>query len=187
MYSAKQYLSGFTLLFGAVISTWMVLKLTPSSSPAVKPPDANFSYMTDVTITRMNVDTGKPQDQLQTPVMVHSALNGKTTMDHPHFIIFQPIGEPWQLSGDHGQTNNSIDILDLWGNIVLTQPPSSQNETMTITTSAVTIYPKQKYADTKQPVVGIQPGSTLQAIGMHADFKTGMIYLLSNVHGKSQN
>ncbi len=185
MYSVKQYLSSFVLLFSAAVSTWLVFKLPAPVPLAVTQPDANKSYMSDVIITRMNADSGKPQDQLQTPSMIHS-LDGKTIITRPHFIIFQPVGEPWHLYGDNGQTSNGTEVLNLWGNVVLTQPPGPQNQTMTITTSAVTIYSKKEYAETSQPVVGSQPGSVLQAIGMHTNFKTGIVNLLSNVHGKSQ-
>lgn len=186
MYSAKQYTTSFLLLLGAAISTWLVIKLPPPTALSATQPDADKSYMSHVTITRMDAITGKPQDELQTPLMVHSATSGKTAITRPHFIIFQPVGEPWNLYSDHGQTQNGVDILDLWDHVVLTQPPGPQNQSMTITTSAVTIYPKKKYAETAQAVMGTQPGTTLQAIGMHTDFNTGIVNLLSNVRGENQ-
>ncbi len=185
MYSVKQYLIVFLLLFCATLSLWLAFKLPAPSSTTPALPETQKSYMTDVVITRMNPDSGKPQDELQTPLMVH--YEGKTTITQPHFIIFQINGQqPWNLSGDHGETQSGMDILNLWGNVVLAEAPGPQNQAMTITTSAVTIYPKKKYAETVQPVVGSQPGNVLQAIGMHTDFKTGIVTLLSNVRGKSQ-
>lgn len=186
MYSTKQYVVSFLLLLCTAISIWLVLKLPAPPPLTSTQPDANNSYMTDVIITRMNAESGKPQDQLESSFMVHSSLDGKTTITRPHFIIFQTVGEPWHLYGDNGQTQNGVDILNLWGHVTLTQPPGPQNQTMTITTSAVTIFPKMKYAETTQPVTGLQPGNVLQAIGMHTDFKTGIVNLLSHVQGKSQ-
>lgn len=186
MYSVKQYLSSFVLVLSTAVSSWLVYKLPTQTTSSTIPADINKSYMSNVVIMRMDAISGKPQDELQTELMVHSNIDGKTDIVKPHFVIFQAVGEPWNLYGDHGQTQNALDVLDLWGNVVLTEPAGPYNQKITLTTSAVTIYPKKKYAETMQPITGTQPGSELRAIGMHTDFQTGIVNLLSNVQGTSE-
>lgn len=185
MYSTKQYFIGFFLLLSTAGSSWLALH---SSKQALDASQANApeSYMTDATIIRMNSATGLLQDKLYVPYLIHYTLNDITLLTHPLLTIFQATGEPWHLTADHGQSMNGAETVKLWSNVLLSQAQGPQNPPLTITTSAATIFPKQEYAITDQPLVARQPDKMLQAIGMRTYFKTGIVELLSHVHGEYQ-
>ena len=63
------------------------------------------------------------------------------------------------------------------------QPEQANNLKTDITTSHVTILPNQSIAKTDQSVTITRPDSIVKATGMQADFKTGIIELLSHSRG----
>lgn len=184
MLSTKQYLIGFGLLLSTVWSSWLVLN---SNQLAIADQNSPESYMIDATITRMNRDTGLPEDQLFAPYLVHYNLGDTTRLTKPSLTILQTTGEPWHLTADQGQAFNGIETVKLWDNVLLAQAQSPENPPMTISTTTVTIHPKQQYAETDQAILAKQPDKTLQAIGMRTYFKTGVVELLTKVHGEYQN
>lgn len=182
MYSSKQYFFGFLLLFSTIGSSLMVLH---SGEDLANKQQANTpeSYMINATMTRMNEDTGLPEDQLYSPYVVHYLEGDKTDFNQPVMVIYQETGEPWHLSSDQGQATYGVNTIKLWGNVVLVQTAGPQNPAMTIKTTAATIFPKDQYAVSDQPLTAEQPDKNLKAVGMHAYFKTGIIDLLSQVQG----
>jgi len=187
MYSAKEYSVGFVLLLCTALSSWLVLNTSPVTTTPVDQTNYPESIMTNAIITRMNSTSGLPQDQLQTPLLVHYTTGDLTKMTQPRFVFMQEAGEPWHLSADQGQANNGVDLVKLSGHVALTQAKSADNPPISITTSAVTIYPKQQFAETDQPIVAQQPDKMIQAVGMQTHFKTGTVELLSHVQGKYQH
>lgn len=184
MLSKKQYLISFILVLSTVWSSWLVLN---SNQQTIADQNTPESYMVDATIIRMNRDTGLPEDQLFAPYLVHYSLGDITHLTKPALTILQTTGEPWHLTADQGQAVNGSETIKLWNHVLLAQAQGPQNPPMTITTSVVTIHPKEQYAETDQTVVAKQPDKMLQALGMRTYFKTGIVDLLAKVHGEYQN
>lgn len=182
--STKQYIITILFLLAACIGTWLLL--TALENRAIPLTDSNHpdSYMADVIATRMN-ELGKIKDQLKTPMMVHFPAGDMTNITTPHFIIYNadPDSQPWHITANYGQAHDGINILELWDHVKLEQLAGTQGATITMLTTAMTIFPKQQYAQTSQPVKVWQMGSVVTSVGLHADLKTGEIDLLSKTHG----
>lgn len=185
MYTTKQYLTGFCLLLTTAFSSWLVLKSSPNEeinvSTHANQPD---SIMKNATLLRMNNETGKLQDKLEAAVLTHYPTGDLTNFTQPHFTIMRENEAPWVLTADEGQAHDGIDTIKLWGHVVLTQAGGLENLPTTITTSAITIFPKKEYAETDQAAKATQPDRMMQAIGMVVHFKTGIVDLASNVQGQ---
>lgn len=184
----KQFIPTFLLIMVATLSGWLVIKSleAPLNTPLLpREPDA---YMYNVRAVRMNALEGTPQDQLFTPLMVHYPLGDTTAVVTPHVVVFNSNGAPWHIYALHGQAQAGVSTIQLWDHVRLEQAASAQNQAMTITTTAMTIFPQQQYAETQQPVqLWQQPGGTASSVGLRAYLKTGIIELLSQAHGQYQS
>jgi LPS export ABC transporter protein LptC len=181
MYSAKQYSIGFLLLLSTAFSTWLALKSSPlQTDDNAYSKNSADSLMTNVRVMRTNSDDGKLQNELFAAQMIHFP-NNITTFTQPHVIFYHNTDQPWHLTAQNGQAQEGVTLIKLWNNVILHQPAGTQNQPITITTSEVIVHPKQHTAETNQPVVAIEPGVHVSAIGMHADFKTQIVDLLSQV------
>ena len=184
MYSSKQYFIGFLLLFCTAVSSWLVLK--SSAVPTViTNKDGPDSYMTNVSVMRTNNDSGEIQNELHAQVMTHYA-NQTTLFTMPHFVFYHPPAQPWNLTAKQGQAEDGINTVQLWNQVILAQAAGPQTQPITINTSQVTVHPKQHFAESKQLVTAIEPGVYVTAMGMHVDFKTQIVDLLSHVRVQYQ-
>lgn len=184
MYSSKQYITGFFLLLCTAVSSWLVLKSSaiPASIPNEKGPD---SYMTNISVLHTASDNGELQNELHAALLTHYS-NKTTLFTLPHFIFYHPPAQPWNLTAKQGKALDDINLVQLWDQVVLAQAAGKQTQPITINTSQVTVYPKQHFAQTDQLVTAIEPGVYVTAIGMHVDFKTQVVDLLSHVHVQYQ-
>jgi lipopolysaccharide export system protein LptC len=153
------------------------LKIVPTSTR----PDA---FVTNITILIMNPDTGKPQDQLFSPRMLHYPANNTTDITTPHFVILGSDLEPWHITSVYGKAKNGINTVTLWNDVKIHQAPSAKNQEITMTTSELTIFPQKKIIQTQAPVRIWSPAGVINAIGLHANLNTGSISLLSKARGK---
>jgi len=93
--------------------------------------------------------------------------------------------ESWQLSSRYGKLKEDKDLLQLWDNVKLVQKQGAANKTVsTLTTSTLDIHLKEKTAETSAPVVITQINQEIHAVGLHANFNTKTIQLLSQVKGQ---
>jgi len=185
--STRQYIITTLLLLAACIGTWLLREALENRAVPLTGSNHPDSYMNDVVATQMD-EQGKLKDELQAPLLVHFPVGNTTNITSPHFIIYNSdsTGEPWHITANYGQAHDGINILELWDHVKLTQPAGSKNTATTMVTTAMTIFPKQQYAQTQQPVKVWQMGSVVTSVGLHADLKTGEIDLLSQARGKYQ-
>jgi lipopolysaccharide export system protein LptC len=161
--------------------TWQQLTRSTDIFTERHQPDA---YATQVILLHTDTE-GNLHDQLKTPLSIHYPLDDSLSLTTPTFNLFLTNNETWQLSAKYGKLKQSNDHLQLWDNVILTQKKGSNaNISSTLTTSILNINLKEKTADTAAPVTITQANQVLNAIGLHADFKTKTIRLLSQVKGQ---
>lgn len=161
--------------------TWLQLTRPVSSTILGKQPD---SYATNVVVYHTD-KWGNLYNQLNTPLSVHYPQDDSISLSTPIFTLFLKNKESWQLSSRYGKLKELEDILQLWNNVKLEQKQVSGNKIVsTLTTSALTIHLKEKTADTSAPVVITQINQEIHAVGLHANFNTKTIRLLSQVKGQ---
>lgn len=179
----NQFLPTFLLLLAAVLSSWLVIKSLQEPVDRPESPQNPDAYVFNINAVKMNVDTGTPTDQLFSPEMVHYPTNNSTNITTPHLTVFQNNEQPWQINADRGQAINGSEVIQLWDHVKLEQAAGPNNQAFIITTTAMTIYPKQQYAETNQPIMLWQPSGTVNSVGLRAYQTTGIIDLLSQVKG----
>lgn len=166
-----------------LLGTWYTwLQLTrPNPTINRNLPDA---YATTVIINHID-KSGNLYDQLKTPLSLHYPSDDSISLTTPLFTLFLKNKESWQLSACYGKLKESNDLLQFWNNVKLEQKQGSSNKTVsTLTTSTLTIHLKEKMAETSAPVVITQINQEVQAVGLHANFNTKTIQLLSRVKGQ---
>ena len=167
-----------------LLGTWYTwLQLTRPVNPFTtgRQPD---TYATQVVIYHTDQE-GDLYDQLDTPLSVHYPLDDSISLSTPLFTLFLKNKESWQLSSRYGKLEESKDLLRLWDNVKLTQKQGSSDTSLsTLTTSTLDIHLKEKTAQTSAPVVITQINQQIHAIGLHADFNSKTIQLLSQVKGQ---
>lgn len=89
----------------------------------------------------------------------------------------------WQLHADYGRVHHDNSIIDLWDQVHATRPAGNGFRALAFRTSTLTIYPNKNLVETDKAVTFYQPGTQniTRAVGMHANTKTKMIHLLSDV------
>lgn len=137
------------------------------------------TFMTNVNYYEYN-NQGLLHSELQTPKIMHYPHNNAARFQKPTMMIYTSEHIPWYVSADNGKSQNGIDWVYLWGHVVVHQPQEPNNPETTIKTSAMTFYPRKSYAQTDENVTITRPGSIVKAKGMNADFKKGIITLLSH-------
>jgi lipopolysaccharide export system protein LptC len=176
------------LLLAAAFSSWLVFNSLTAPLDRVEPPQNPDAYVFKVNALKMNAVSGKPQDQLFSPQMIHYPLGDTVALTLPHLIVFNDDDQqPWHIYANQGQTHKGIDTIQLWDHVQLKQAAGPANQSLLITTSEINIFPKQQYAATQQAVTLWQPGGNAHATGLRAWQKTGVIDLLSSAHGQYQN
>lgn len=161
--------------------TWLQITRPINTSITGKQPD---TYATKVIINHID-KSGNLYDQLKTPLSVHYPLDDSISLATPIFTLFLKNKEAWQLSSHYGKLNQDKDLLQLWDNVKLEQKQGSANKTVsTLTTSTLNIHLKEKTAETSAPVLITQINQEIHAVGLHANFNTKTIQLLSQVKGQ---
>jgi LPS export ABC transporter protein LptC len=169
-----------TLILLGTWYTWQ--QLTRPSNPFVSRRQAD-AYATQVIIFHTD-STGNLYNELKTPLSVHYPLNDNIALTTPLFHLFLKNNETWELSAQNGLLKEKNNLLQLWNNVTLKQKKDANTAHSTLTTSTLNINLKEKTAETSAPVTITQANQELHAIGLHADFTTKTIQLLSQVKGQ---
>lgn len=171
------------LLAMILLGTWYTLQQLTHTSNVLKQQQPD-GYATEVTMFCMD-EKGSLHDKLKTPLSIHNPIDDSISLQTPLFNFFLKNNETWDLSAKYGKLTENDDRLQLWDNVKLIQKKgSNSNVSSTLITSTLNINRKENTADTAAPVVVIQPNQVINAVGLHADFNTKIIQLLSQVKGK---
>lgn len=183
MITKPYFLMIFFLLTAAALSTWLVidtrLAARSMSSDLSTNPD---QYMNNVTFNRTD-QYGHIQDSFTAAHMVHFIQNDATEFTQPNLFIFNPNQAPWHVTALDGNSQNAFTVVTINHDVRIEQAASDKRPHTIITTSSLTIYPKQKLAVNDQPVTAIQPGLEINSIGLRADMLHNTVNLLSQVTG----
>lgn len=174
-------------LLAACIGTWLLLQTLEEHRLPLTDDNHPDSYMKEALAIQIDPQ-GRLKDELSAPLLVHFPKGNTTDITAPHIILYNSNSNspPWHITADNGRAHDGIRIVKLWNHVKLMQPEGPQNGATTLLTSSMTIFPKQQYAQTDQPVKVWQGGDVVTAKGLHANLKTGEIDLLSHTFGQYQ-
>lgn len=143
-------------------------------------PDA---YMENVTTTIMD-KYGDPSIKINSPKMVHFNKNDTTRLVSPLVTLYRHSPQPWVITSSYAKAINGLDTIQFWDNVLIHHPSDAENPVTDIETATLSVFPDKKIAQTNDPIRLIQPNTVINAIGMHADMRSGDIQLLSKARGE---
>lgn len=183
MNSRKTVFLTIALAIIIVVSCWLALNVAKNllheRSLSAQNPDF---FMHKVVYTQMD-ESGRICDQITAPSLVHYLDNDVSVFTEPHLLVFNPTQKLWEISADQGKSMGFMGRIYLSGNVNVERMPLLNDFGFTVKTTALTIYPASKTADTEEPVTILQNGSVVNAVGAKADLAKGTINLLSQVKG----
>ena len=169
-------------MLAASISMLFMLDRENHQKRRLTKPNGINAFMTNVTYIQFD-QLGQLHSRLHTPDMEHYVKHDASFFSKPKILIYTADRIPWYITSNYGRSQNGTGKVYLWGNVVLHQPQRENHPETTILTSAITIYPKRYFAVTDRKVTVRRPGSIIKGKGVTANFKTGIIKLLTHSQG----
>ena len=139
-------------------------------------------YMINAHYTQYD-NQGQVHILMQTPKMTHYAQDSTSYFENPEVLAYSKRRIPWTINAQKGTAIHNSEQVDLSGDVIIHQAPQPASPETTIRTTEMTIFPHRSYAETDQPVIITRPDAQIEAVGMQADFKTGIFTLLTSVKG----
>jgi len=178
----KTFWLSIILIFAACASVLFMISRDDQTPSLQKKPGGMNAFMTNATYTQFD-KLGQIHTRIKTPNMQHYTEKDTSFFIKPAILIYTNDRIPWHITSDYGKSQNGTTTVYLWSNVVLHQPQLENHPETTILTSAMTLYPKRSFAKTDRKVTIHRPDSVIKGIGVTANFKTGIIKLLTHSRG----
>lgn len=118
---------------------------------------------------------GLLKDEIFAEKTLHYNEDNLTVVIKPKMTLYTEKRIPWTISADTGRSLDGDKVFYLTGHVRLYQASSPGSPETTITTTALTYYPRQSVAITAEEVTIIQPRAQLLACGMRVNLKKGIL------------
>lgn len=166
--------------------TWEGLESPPRESfPRELDEEPDF-YMEGAEISQFD-HLGELRYRMRADRVSHYTARNITELVAPHLILFED-PSPWEVSSVAGTIHHEVgaetgsrEVVELVDDVKL-ERRSSESDFIEVTTSALTLYPDRKYAETDQAVMIETHTGRTTAHGLRADLQTGQLTLYSGVH-----
>ena len=175
----------FTFLILLIISgsCWYAIEVAKNSLEVQAQTNNNPDFfMKDVAYLQMD-DLGRLQNRISTPSLVHYPMDSTYFFEEPKIEMFDKNNQLWAIEARHGKSIHDSAMVYFWDDVIVKQFDNSVQKTK-ITTSAVTIYPHSKLAETDKPLVFNQGDSIVYSTGAKLDMEAAKVQLLSKVKGQ---
>lgn len=106
---------------------------------------------------------------------------------NPNAKLFVNDGPYWQVTADTATVNGNQTQIDLVGHVVVHRERGKKNKAVTLTTSELTVLPKQNIAYNHKPTKAFEQGLSIEAIGVYANLNKNKIRLLSKAKATVDN
>lgn len=125
---------------------------------------------------------GQLKYTLNSPHLFHYPHNDETLLSAPEIRLYENNNSPWKVVAKRG-TIASGDEITLSGDVNITGNTSTDNEPVTVKTSALTLYTNDKRAESKERVIIYSKQGQLSGTGLKADMISSTMSLFSQVEG----
>ena len=126
---------------------------------------------------------GLLHSHLKTRLIVHYPLEDSSYFNHPYYLIYTDKRVPWTVVANQGKSQGGVHRVYFWDHVKIHESQQPTEPETTIATRTLTIFPNHFFAKTDKDVIITRPNSTIQAAGMAADLKKGIVHLLSHSIG----
>jgi len=174
------------VLFAAFLaSAWSIFlsDTTPTVTPAHPVINHFDAYMEQVSATVLN-RSGKPSLHIESPRMVHFPRNDTTRILKPVVTLYRKMSTPWTIHAEQGMAFHGIQKILFTQNVLVHHPADPLDPEMKLITESLTVLPDREKINTEEAVTLTQPDATIHAIGMDANFNTGIVHLLSDTRSE---
>ena len=127
-------------------------------------------------------EDGKLRYEMTAKRLEHLKTRDVTLLQQPDLQLFRGTPYPWHvqsMSGEVAPGGKEVELIDE----VRIARTDAKNRPTVITTSRMTVFPEQEYAQTAQAVRIATADGVTTAKGMKAYLQDGRMLLLSNVRG----
>ena len=177
------------LVFGSIaaifaaVGYWNISPERFLDKPVVKVDDSAIDYYAINAHSVQYLPDGKLQYEMTSDKVEHLKASEVTLLTNPDLNMFRGTQFPWHVQSEHGEVNPDGTQVELIDKVRITRFDEKNRRTL-ITTTRMTVFPQQQYAQTDQPVSIDGAGGVSTGIGMKAYLKESRIHLLSNVRGQ---
>ncbi len=187
----KRFIIASTVFFSAA---WLILQVSSQNNTASAPAHTQYLewFGKNITLTEMDA-FGHVKQTIKAKNLRHYVPDEMTDLADVYVYFFSAEDDQeWQLTSDkgrlfHSENKQDITRIDLWQNVQLLHPADDSQDTVTINTSTLAIFPEKEYAHTDQFTIVKQPGQEMSGNGMEIFFPTQNFYLLNNVSSTHEN
>lgn len=135
--------------------------------------------------TQQFQDDGKLHYEMTADKLEHIRASDVTLVDKPDLQLYRGTDYPWHVRSDKGEVAPEGKQVELIDNVRIARTDAKNRPTV-ITSSRVTVFPDEEYAQTQQAVRIEAANGVTTAQGMKAYMNDGKINLLSNVRGQHE-
>ncbi|WP_068829539.1 LPS export ABC transporter periplasmic protein LptC [Pseudomonas sp. BMS12] len=135
--------------------------------------------------TQQFQEDGKLHYEMTASKLEHLKASDITQVDKPDLQLYRGTQHPWHVRSDKGEVSPEGKEVELIDNVRIARTDAKGRPTV-ITSSRITVFPDEEYAQTKQAVRIEAANGVTTAKGMKAYMNDGKINLLSNVRGQHE-
>ena len=173
----------FVLLLLSVIGTgWFLDRQDNSQQPASVSATGPDSFVEDIDLAVMD-ENGHLKYQVRAEHMTHFPNNDILKLSRPDIDIVHTDGAVWHIKAERGETTTAGDRLWLLGEVDILRPATTTGSALHVITSDLLVKPEDELAETENAATITGDRYVINAIGLKADFRTGVLELLSRVRG----
>lgn len=180
-YITKNILLTLLLIIALLFSVW-VTRLSIEINKENNRTDTPDAFMTDVRYLSFD-DQGQWDSEFYAPEIEHYHTRDIAILEKPHVTSRGDNDLTWTITANQGMSYDGGKTVVLKENVIIERFNDKTQARAQMSTSEITLYPKKKYLQTKEPVRIKQPGSLIEAVGFTADLTTGDIQLSSQSKG----
>ncbi|MFL7963648.1 lipopolysaccharide export system protein LptC [Pseudomonas sp. NFACC15-1] len=166
----------------AAVGYWNISPERFLDQPAAQVEERIDWYATN-THTLQYLPDGKVQYEMTSDKVDHVKATDITLVTKPDLNMFRGTEFPWHVQSEHAEVNSGGTEVELIDSVRVART-DEKNRTTIITSTRMTVFPQQEYAQTEQPVRIDGAGGVSTGTGMKAYLKESRIHLLSNVRGQ---
>jgi lipopolysaccharide export system protein LptC len=132
------------------------------------------------TVIKLNAQ-GQPAFRLAADLMKHFPDDDSTEFIKPKLVSLDKSKPSITVVSDQGKTGPQGELVELFGNVVLTRAPNEKSKLLTLYTELLLVNTNNETGVTEKPVRITQGASELTGVGMDFDNLNRLFTLHSNV------
>ncbi|MGY2682081.1 LPS export ABC transporter periplasmic protein LptC [Pseudomonas tolaasii] len=177
------------LLFAVIAALFLAVgywNISPErflDKPVVQVDEGVIDYYATNAYSVQFLPDGKVQYEMTADRVDHVKASEVTLLTKPDMNLYRGTEFPWHVTSERGEVNPDGTQVELIDSVRVARTDERNRDTI-ITSSRMTVFPQQQYAQTEQDVRIDGAGGVSTGKGMKAYLKESRIHLLSNVRGQ---